>query len=155
MAWTEQQTKIHAALNQLMKACDLSGESGTERMFGILSDAIDNVDWSIVEQSHRDGLCYDVNCLLTDAIIDAQRPHEPDAAAPETEPETVTEPSSAYLRRSTRSKRYSDWSVNFQGKIASVIVLDASPMPFSMRRKWAMMTMSPTRCINVCTPHAH
>jgi len=40
------------ALNDLMKACGLSGESGSETLFHVLSDAIDEADWSIVEQSH-------------------------------------------------------------------------------------------------------
>jgi hypothetical protein len=44
---------------------------GTEALFIILETAVGNVDWNIVERSHEDGLCYDVNALLTNAIIDA------------------------------------------------------------------------------------
>ena len=62
---------IHKALNQLMSACGLCGESGTERLFPVLSQAVEAVDvkWdSVVGQSHRNGLCYDVNGLLADEI---------------------------------------------------------------------------------------
>lgn len=67
----ERSERIHTALNSLMKACNLQGESGTEKLFFILNEAIDDVDWNIVEQRHKDGLCYDVNCLLAEAIDNA------------------------------------------------------------------------------------
>ena len=59
---------IRTAINQLMSACGLRGESGTEELFLILRDAVDEVDWGIVEESHREGLCFDVSCLLAEAI---------------------------------------------------------------------------------------
>jgi hypothetical protein len=70
---TETNRKIHAALNGLMAACELQGESGTETLFGLLYDAVGNVsdEWHIVDESHDEGLCYDVNCLLADAIEEA------------------------------------------------------------------------------------
>jgi hypothetical protein len=60
--------RIYDALDDLMQACGLSGESGSETLFHALSDATKELDFSIVEQSHRDGLCYDVNALLADGI---------------------------------------------------------------------------------------
>jgi hypothetical protein len=75
--WTDKHEAIHAALNSLMKACGLdNSESATEVLFGILEDAVLNVadQWDeVVEQSHRDGLCYDVNALLAQAIDRASR----------------------------------------------------------------------------------
>ena len=58
--------KIHAALNSLMVACDLNGESGTETLFDVLSQAIFGVheEWWIVEESHKNGFGCDVNSLL-------------------------------------------------------------------------------------------
>ena len=60
--------KIYEALNHLLKACDLTGESGTEVLFDLLSEAVDELDQSIITRSHEDGLCYDVNALLADGI---------------------------------------------------------------------------------------
>ena len=60
--------KIYKALNDLMLACGLHGESGTEIFLGVLADAVENVDWSVVEQSHRDFLGFDVNGLLAEEI---------------------------------------------------------------------------------------
>lgn len=62
--------KIHTALNNLMAACGLNGESGTEILFDALSQAIFGVheDWWIVEESHKNGLGCDVNSLLADQI---------------------------------------------------------------------------------------
>lgn len=60
---------IRTAINQLMKACGLSGESGTEELFLILENAVAAVDWGIVEESHEEGLCFDVSCLLAEAIV--------------------------------------------------------------------------------------
>jgi hypothetical protein len=50
-------TKIEIALNDLMKACGLTGESDTETFLHVLSDAVDDVDWDIVERTHAEGLC--------------------------------------------------------------------------------------------------
>jgi hypothetical protein len=63
--------KIHKALDQLMSACVFSGESGTEDLFEVLSEAIRSVQnkWdSVVGQSKRDGRGYDVNALLAEEI---------------------------------------------------------------------------------------
>jgi hypothetical protein len=66
----ETEREINAALNALMAACGIAGESGMERMFWVLQEAVQTVadNWDIVERSHEDGLCYDVNALLSDAI---------------------------------------------------------------------------------------
>ena len=68
---------IHKALNELMSACGFSGEIGTERLFHVLLQAIEAVhdEWdSVVGQSHRDGLCYDVNVLLAYKIASMPKP---------------------------------------------------------------------------------
>jgi len=67
---TDREEAAHAALNQLMTAIGLSGESGTEALFDVLQNAVDDVagEWHVVEQSHKDGLCYDVNAMLAQAI---------------------------------------------------------------------------------------
>jgi hypothetical protein len=65
---------VFEALNMLMKACGLSDESDTEELYEILSDIIFETDREIrktVKQSHKDGLCYDVNALLAGSIADA------------------------------------------------------------------------------------
>jgi hypothetical protein len=62
---------IRQALNQLMRACGLSGESGTEELFGVLQIAVQAVEeqWDdVVGQSHREGLCFDVNAFLAGRI---------------------------------------------------------------------------------------
>lgn len=71
--WTAQQKQIHAALGGLAAACGFDGESGTEKLFAVLCDAIERVqeNWHVVERSHRDGLCLDVNALLVGAIVAA------------------------------------------------------------------------------------
>lgn len=62
---------INNALDTLMKACGFQGESGTEELFDALSVAMENVqnEWHVVEQSHKDGLCYDVNHMLARALV--------------------------------------------------------------------------------------
>jgi hypothetical protein len=74
---TETERKIDAALDALMKACGFTGESGTEAMFWVLHKAVQDVasNWNIVEESHEDGLCYDVNALLSGAIAKALEGH--------------------------------------------------------------------------------
>jgi hypothetical protein len=62
---------IRQALNQLMRACGLSGDSGTEELFGVLQVAVQAVEeqWDdVVGQSHREGLCFDVNAFLAGRI---------------------------------------------------------------------------------------
>jgi hypothetical protein len=63
--------KVREALTQLQAALKLEGESGSEALYLILEDAIERVDWSIVERSHEEGLSFDVSWLLTEAIIQA------------------------------------------------------------------------------------
>jgi hypothetical protein len=66
---TNRQKAIRTALNQLQLACGLdNSESSTEELFDVLSKAVELVDWKIVENSHAEGLSYDVNCLLAEAI---------------------------------------------------------------------------------------
>ena len=62
--------KVRGAINQLMAACNLQGESGTETLLYRLEEAIDNVDRSIIEKSHEDGLCYDVSWLIAESLVD-------------------------------------------------------------------------------------
>jgi hypothetical protein len=62
---------VNEALNQLMAALSLEGESGTEALFLILEAAVAKVDWSVVERRRQDGYGIDVNWLLTNAIIEA------------------------------------------------------------------------------------
>jgi hypothetical protein len=67
MTWTAEQKEIFDGLQKIMKACGLKGESGTELLFTILDRAVTSVaeQWDdVVGQSHRDGLCYDVNAWL-------------------------------------------------------------------------------------------
>ena len=53
-----------------MKACRFSSESGAERPLHVLMDATDRVadSWHEVEESDNQGLCYDGNPMLTQAI---------------------------------------------------------------------------------------
>ena len=60
---------IREALNQLMRACGLYGEGGSEELREILSGAVGKLDWNAVEQSHREGLGYDVTWPLTEVIL--------------------------------------------------------------------------------------
>ena len=79
--------KIDIALDALMGACGFVGESGSEGMFWVLRDAVQMVadEWHVVEQSHKDGLCYNVNALLSDAIAEALKLRgNSDAASAET-----------------------------------------------------------------------
>jgi hypothetical protein len=67
-------TNTRAALNALMKACGLSGESGTEQLYGLLSGIILEYDEQIrrtIRDSHDEGLCLDVNALLADLLVAA------------------------------------------------------------------------------------
>ena len=62
-------SKIYHALNDLMKACGLSGESGTEILAAALREATSDPDmWETLKDSHREGLCYDMNQLLAEAL---------------------------------------------------------------------------------------
>jgi hypothetical protein len=70
--------KIDVILDALMSACGFVGESGSERFFWVLFDAVQKVgdEWHVVKQSHKDGLCYNVNALLSDAISEVMRQPE-------------------------------------------------------------------------------
>jgi hypothetical protein len=60
---------IHAALNQLMVACGFDkSESATEPFVHMLTEATQQVDWSIMEDDNDDGLMCDVNILLAESI---------------------------------------------------------------------------------------
>ena len=68
--------RIYKALNEIMSACGLSGESGMEKLFHILSKAIQDIEdeWDdVVEESHKEGLCYNVNAWLANEIAKAIR----------------------------------------------------------------------------------
>jgi len=69
---TPLERKIDVALDALMGACGFVGESGTERLFCVLYEAVEHVadNWDIVDQSHKDGLCYNVNAMLSSAIAE-------------------------------------------------------------------------------------
>jgi hypothetical protein len=73
MSVSDRNRRIKTALNDLMKACGYSGESGTEALFDVLFDAVHDVreNWDIVEESHEDGLGFDVNSMLADHIEEA------------------------------------------------------------------------------------
>jgi hypothetical protein len=66
--------EIRNALLALMKACDLTGESGTDHLFHVLLEACKRVksrDYrKIVLKSYRDGLCFDVTWLITERIME-------------------------------------------------------------------------------------
>lgn len=75
MTWTQEQTEIWRGLNTIMKACGFDqSESSTEAFFEVLDTALTSVaeQWDeVVGQSHRDGLCYDVNAMLAQEIAKA------------------------------------------------------------------------------------
>jgi len=50
---------LYDALNQVIKLCGLQGESGTEEFYYMLRDILEDLDGTI-EQSHDEGLCYDM-----------------------------------------------------------------------------------------------
>jgi ABC-type phosphonate transport system ATPase subunit len=63
--------KIRTAINQLMAACGYDkSETATESFARMLTRATQNIDWGIVEESHKDGLAFDVSCLLAESIMD-------------------------------------------------------------------------------------
>lgn len=71
MAPSQTNLDIKAALDQLADACGLSGESGTEYLFRVLVDVMEHIGVSgasVIVESHKDGLCYDMNSLMADAI---------------------------------------------------------------------------------------
>ena len=75
----EDAATIRKALNQLMNACGFRGESGSETLFPVLLHAVEAVDakWdNVVEQSHEDGLRYDVNALLADELVRSLKQRE-------------------------------------------------------------------------------
>jgi hypothetical protein len=81
---SERNEKIFKALNALMKTCGYSGESGTEAFFDMLFDAVHDVreNWDVVEESHEDGLSFDVNSMLAYRIESYLEDQEAQAATP-------------------------------------------------------------------------
>jgi hypothetical protein len=70
---------IKDALNELQQACGFGrSESGTEALFGVLSEAIFRVDRADVEESYANGLCCDVNAMLAGEIekLLAEKPEQ-------------------------------------------------------------------------------
>ena len=65
-----------------MEACGLRGESGTETLFDLLSQAVVGVhdEWWLVAASHESGLGYDVNELLANQIEGALAQYTQDEA---------------------------------------------------------------------------
>jgi len=70
--WNQTKENIHAALNELQKACGFGlSESGTAKLFAVLTYAIEACqdEWEdTVEESYKNGSCYDVNALLAGHI---------------------------------------------------------------------------------------
>ena len=81
----ERTEKIHQALNVLCKALDLSGESGTEALFLILSSTFNDNNVQEIEdvlQERSDGgLAYDMNCLMAEKIDEVAK-HYSDSQIP-------------------------------------------------------------------------
>lgn len=72
--WTPLHEDIRHRLSELMQVCGYeNSEMSTHHFFDVLYEAIGKVrdDWdATVGESYRTGLCYDINALLTDAIVD-------------------------------------------------------------------------------------
>ena len=64
---TYKKTEIDLAMDHLLKACGLHGESGTEKLFHMLKTAIKELDGTI-EGSHEEGLCYNMNAAIADKL---------------------------------------------------------------------------------------
>lgn len=63
--WTTLAKSLHYSLNELMAACGLSGESGTEELYDMLGRAVEELEIEgVLEDSHEQGLCYDMNAAL-------------------------------------------------------------------------------------------
>lgn len=67
--------EIMDAMNALLAACGLSGESGTELLYYWLADAVEALDGTI-EASHEQGLCYDMNAAMADVLTQYKLEHE-------------------------------------------------------------------------------
>jgi hypothetical protein len=69
------EAEIYKALDQLVTATGLTGDSGIKRLLKILSDTagsfLSQYDSIVVEQGNRDGVCYDPMALLADEIATA------------------------------------------------------------------------------------
>ncbi len=63
---------IDLALDSLLKACGLQGESGTEQLYYWLLRACDELQGTI-EESHAEGLCYNMNAALSDKLAEYMR----------------------------------------------------------------------------------
>lgn len=61
---------IYAALGDLIKACGYDrSESATEDFYYLLCEAVDELDGTI-EESHKEGLCYDMHSALDCTLQD-------------------------------------------------------------------------------------
>lgn len=59
---------IDLAVENLVKACGFDkSESSSERFYYLLQEAIDTLDGTI-EESHEEGLCYDMTHALSSTI---------------------------------------------------------------------------------------
>lgn len=69
----QKEENVYRALDSLCKALELRGESGTERLFILLANVFDDENYAemhnILEQSHADGLCYNMLFPITERII--------------------------------------------------------------------------------------
>jgi hypothetical protein len=61
---------IREAVQGLMTACRYQGESGSEKFAHMLERATSQIDWGVVEDSHKEGLAYDCTWLIAEAIVD-------------------------------------------------------------------------------------
>jgi len=62
-----ERTPVEKALQQLLEACNLQGESGTEELFYMLQRATIETEHEI-EESHSEGLCIDMTMILAEAL---------------------------------------------------------------------------------------
>lgn len=63
--WSPLARNIKEALDALMKACNLAGESGTEILFEMLERAIGELEAEqVMQNSHAEGLCFDMNAAM-------------------------------------------------------------------------------------------
>lgn len=64
-----ERTPIDLALADLLKACGLAGESGTEQLYLWLAHACDELI-DVIPESHAEGLCYDMNAALSGKLAE-------------------------------------------------------------------------------------
>jgi hypothetical protein len=67
--WTPLTKSIYNSLNDLASTCGLQGESGSEELFDMLGAAYLELDAEcVLEESHEEGLCLDMNAELAHKI---------------------------------------------------------------------------------------